>query len=133
MKKTILLGICFLFTFAVGFAQSEPLIGGYYINGVGSIGVFVGPKQIAKIVVTLSAKDEYEREVSFSTEKTIIGPMLSYCSYENKLSYGTMGRYPIGYISRIVIYFSDQTKKTYGRKESARLTKDYFAYIGRGY
>jgi len=114
-------------------AQNEPLVGGFYINGSGLIGVYVGPKEIARIEVTLTAKDEYGKECKFSTTKSLIGPMFSYRHYNFDLPYGSLGRYPIGFISKIKIIFNDKTIKNCNRKESARLNGEYYERRGRGF
>lgn len=127
--------IVFVSLSSISFSQSDcgALIGGLYMNGKGSVGIFVGKKNIAKIVVTFTAKDEYGEEVNFSRNQTFVGPFFSYGRYQGDTTPYLLDRYPMGFISGIQIFYQDRTKKNIGRNGASEMLGKYFDRIGRGY
>ena len=112
---------------SISFSQtSEPLIGGLYWNGRGSGGIIAGSKDIAKVEITLTPKDEYGTEINSPRSKTFIGPLFAYCRSDFSFPQNFLGRYPIGFISRIKVYYMDRTVKVYNKNQSATMVANYF-------
>lgn len=134
MKSLVQIVIFFILIGGVTLSQtnSDPVVGGLYFQGRGIVGMIVGGKDIARITVTLTAKDEFGDEVNYSRSQTFIGPFFAYGKYESNLPTYFLGRFPIGFISKVTVVYMDKSTKTFGKKRCEQMVGEYFDRIGRG-
>jgi hypothetical protein len=137
MKKLILffLFILPLFSFAQSSykSESEPLIGGLYMQGKCDGEIIVGSKEIAKVDIYLTPMNEYGQELNYSKSKTFYGPCFAYNRYKFSFPYDFLRGYSTALMTKIVVYYHDRTVKVYNRKQTSKMLNMYLAYIGRGY
>ena len=120
---------------AISYAQlTELVIFTYYYHGSGSCQINVGIKDIAKIEVTLTPKDEFGTVyLNYSKNFTFRGPCFAFSRTEGKFPNNFLGSFPVGIPTKYVVYFRDRTVKVFSRKQCGKMQGDYLEYLGRGW